>query len=659
MDDFSKLGNFCEEDFDDSWEDQMNSESSDNLSTRYTEKEHIASGGMKDIFKVYDKKLNRYIAMAQLIPGKPEELCELFMKEATLTASLEHPNIISVYDLGITSDHDPFFTMELKVGDSLDQIIINNKLPQNELLEIFLKVCDAISYAHSHDILHLDLKPENIQVGKFGEVQVCDWGVSRSTKDTKSIKKLSGTPGYMAPEQCSSDQELDNAADIYSLGAILYSLLTQARPIAGGVETVIEATMYSNILSPCERFPEMNISESLDAVVRKAMSEDKADRYKSVEALKLEVGKFLTGYSTKAEDAGFIKELKLFISRNKQVCLVGSIAFSLICLGSFIFINKIQESQKQTELALVDLKTAHTDLQELQTKERKAFKQKEAALQRYIQEKQERQKMHLQLLDNELKQAYDLMTYPLYFSSPKASIDKSYIILKDLYDPNKRASGLKNLLLLNLFISQKYSEVVKLESNVYQELINIAEKYKDKKRTKFGILNEPTFVQLLGDINALSNDYSHLKNQVVERSICYMVDVRKPVFTSLDVVVELIKCWNPEWDTSQINYDRKTLTLSLKGKRLHKLMAQAGHSSNLCFLRFLKIDNLDIRHTTISGLHQIIGLNINNLDIRNTPINSLHPHEATKGISEVYLTKGQFNAVDTRHIPYSVKLIYK
>ncbi|MCM8533825.1 MAG: hypothetical protein NE330_21860, partial [Lentisphaeraceae bacterium] len=461
------------------------------------------------------------------------------------------------------------------------------------------------------------------------------------------------------PEQCNSDELLGRPADIFALGGILYSLITQSRPIEGGVETVLEVTMESQILSPCERFPEMSIPKSLDAVVRKAMSPDKEDRYKSVEALKLEVSQFLTGYSTKAENAGFTKELKLFMSRNKQVCLVGFIALIFIFAASLIFITKIQESKNQTEHALVDLKNAHSDLQELQTKERTAFKQKEAALQRYIQEKQERQKMQLQLLDQELKQGYDLMTHPLYFSSPKASIDKSYAIFKDQYDPKKKANGLKNLLILNLFASQKYSEVIKYESSIYKELIDIAEKYKDKKRTKFGLLNEPTFVLLLRDINALSRDHSQLKYQVVERSICYMVDVRKPVFTSLDIVVELLKCWNPEWDSSQINYDRKTLTLSLRGKKLHKLMAQAGHSANLCFLRFLKISNLDLRHTGLIGLSHITGLSINNLDIRDTAISDLHPHEATKGISEVYLSKGQFNAEDASHIPHSVKLIYK
>ena len=174
-DSFKNLSNFCDEDFEDPWE---NTESADSLATateRYTHKELLATGGMKEIYKVYDTKMKRFIAMARLIPDSDEELAEVFLKEAALTASLEHPNIISVYDFGINENLDPFFTMELKVGESLDEIIDEEKADLNELLEIFVKVCDAISYAHSNNVIHLDLKPDNIQVGKYGEVQVCDW----------------------------------------------------------------------------------------------------------------------------------------------------------------------------------------------------------------------------------------------------------------------------------------------------------------------------------------------------------------------------------------------------------------------------------------------------------------------------------------------------
>ena len=144
-DSFSSLGRFCEDNFDDSWEKEQTSVSSVSASERYKDKELIAKGGMKEIYKVFDTKLNRNIAMAQLIPETPEELCEPFLKEASLTAALEHPNIISVYDLGVNENHDPFFTMELKVGDSLETIIKKGEASLNQLLEIYIKnFCDAI-----------------------------------------------------------------------------------------------------------------------------------------------------------------------------------------------------------------------------------------------------------------------------------------------------------------------------------------------------------------------------------------------------------------------------------------------------------------------------------------------------------------------------------
>ena len=655
---FKNLSSFCDDDFEDPWE---KSETAVPLSSteRYTKKELIATGGMKEIYKVFDSKLNRFIAMAQLIPDSNEELCETFLQEASLTASLEHPNIISVYDLGVNENLDPYFTMELKVGDSLDVIIQEEKKPLNELLEIFLKVCDAISYSHSQNIIHLDLKPENIQVGQHGEVQVCDWGLSKTIKDELKQNTINGTPGYMAPEQSIKGETLDKKADIFAMGALLYSILTDSRPIEGGINTVLNATVQESIPGPIERFPDKEIPQSLDAVVCKAMAHEKKNRYKSVDELKNEVNNFLTGRSTLAEKAGFLKELKLFFKRNKQICTVVLVAGLTIIIGALIFFLEIQKSKMATETALSELEETHNELIDSKQQEKELFTQKEEALKMYIEANKERQAIYLQFLNQELKQAYDYMTYPLYYSSPKESLDKSLKVLTSQYKEKSDAKIINNLLVLNLFISQNFSEIKKYKSEKYDVLQGIARQYENIKKNNYGILDEKYFLALLKDINKLSSEHEQVKHDTVERLICYMVNVRRPIFTSTDVLKELLVSWNPHWDSKQMNYNRPSLTLRLRGKNLRKTIATASHSSSLCFLRFLKIDTLDIRGTSIPNLGHIEGLNINKIDIRDSPVKNLHPHGATKGIKEVILHRGQFVGENNNKLPRSVKLIYK
>ena len=200
-------------------------------SERYDKREQFALGGEKTINVVFDKLSDRELALA--IPHKTDTNSkEEFLREAWLTAGLQHPNIISIHDIGIDKQTDtPFFTMDLLRGDTLGKVISKLKegdadyqlrYPQEVLFETFLKVCDAVSYAHSLNVIHLDLKPDNIHLGKFGNVFVCDWGLAKIITDqgidTQNTTKRSnldadllnnmtlsghikGTPGYMAPEQ--------------------------------------------------------------------------------------------------------------------------------------------------------------------------------------------------------------------------------------------------------------------------------------------------------------------------------------------------------------------------------------------------------------------------------------------------------------------------
>ena len=240
---------------------------------RYESMSLVGSGGMKRIYKASDRLTGRDVAFAIMRNISGKELVEQFVHEARLTARLEHPNIMPIYDIGIDEGGEPFFTMKFIRGESLGKILrrlregdakAKARYPLETLLDIFMKVCDAVSYAHSNGVLHLDLKPDNVQVGGFGEALVCDWGLSRYREAIVKpgpdgslpgsgitlLGSIHGSPGYMSPEQITRKRkDLDFSSDIYSLGCILYEILSYCPPIEQGpLKDVLKATVEGSIL---------------------------------------------------------------------------------------------------------------------------------------------------------------------------------------------------------------------------------------------------------------------------------------------------------------------------------------------------------------------------------------------------------------------------
>jgi len=643
----------------DEWSELANNIPS-KLEERYQNSELIASGGMKEIFKVYDSKTCRHIAMAQLRKDVSGDYCESFLKEAYLTASMEHPNIISVYDIGLQEDSEPYFTMELKVGHSLSSFMKKENVLLNNLLEIFLKICDAISYAHSCGNLHLDIKPDNIQVGTFGEVQVCDWGLGCKIEEAQEYTKgfIKGTPGYMAPEQGKAEGGINCQTDIYALGALLYSLLTGKTPVPGGVNTVISKTINGRLEFPLERFPDKKIPESLDAVVRKAMAYEKEDRYTSADQLKNEVNKFLTGYSTEAENAGFMKEFSLFYQRNKSICLVAITALFFIAIGSSVFMFKLQDSKDATETALNDLTQSHEELKLSQEKERAAFKLSEENFRKYQEQKEEQLKVSLELQTKQYEKAHEAALYPVYFSDPIGSMETSLNLLVEQYKKSE-SNSLAQLIIKNLFICQKFDEIAQYTANDSKPLADLADDYKSFQRLESGELKDEHFLRVLRDLNALPEEERRFRCSMMERMIYYQMALKKTYFTSPEVLVELIKCWNPGWDASQMSYDRKRLNLALSGRALKKMRATARHSSKLCFFRLLKIDSLSVEGTGALNMYQFIGVNVKHLDIRDTAISSLTPHSSLKGVVKLIISEGQLDRQEQKAAPKSVKILIR
>ena len=283
-------------------------------------------GGMSLLMEAVDTNLMRKMAMKILRDesNKDEHELSRMVIEAQLTAQLDHPNIVPIYELGLDKKKRLFFTMKKVQGRPLYELINEKELATRtdrdilNLIQIMLKVCDAVSFAHSKGVLHRDLKPDNIMIGKYGQVYLMDWGIAHvkqngnsaaSGTDTPEVKKrkcysireeqkgnVVGTPCYMSPEQaCGDPNVIDERSDIFSLGAILYEILTGKFPIPGQSLREMQVNAKKCEFPPPNERVDFPLPVGLVRITMKAMSKDPADRYQTVEELRDDLESFLEG----------------------------------------------------------------------------------------------------------------------------------------------------------------------------------------------------------------------------------------------------------------------------------------------------------------------------------------------------------------------------
>ena len=354
---------------------------------RYEELELIGEGAQKRVYRVLDGVSGQEVAYAKLQQVQNREDSESFLREARLTAGLQHPYIVPIYDIGVDDAQLPYFTMPLHHGCNLEEAIQTGELAQVDLLEVFLKICEAIGYAHSKRVIHLDLKPANIQLGAFGELHVCDWGIARVLtdgfddeqgldpnilNDTNAHRWLKGSVGFMAPEQVMNDRELGQATDAYALGAILYTVCVGSAPIS---EDMREGTSFV----PSSEFihaalDDGQVPKGLQAIILKCLSEEQADRYAAAEALRMDVYQHLRGYATSAENAGFWTQCALLVKRNAAMFsyLAASVTVLIaIVISAFFQIqNERQVAVQSKEQALESLRMLQVEQENSQSLQR-------------------------------------------------------------------------------------------------------------------------------------------------------------------------------------------------------------------------------------------------------------------------------------------------
>ncbi len=331
-------------------------------SDRYRVTGEVGRGGIGRVLRALDQVLDRPVALKELFSAS-DGMRRRFLREALITARLQHPSIVPVYDAGHLGDRSPFYAMKLVAGRPLDQAIAEAKTLAKRLalLPNILAVADAMAYAHSERIIHRDLKPQNVLVGKYGETIVIDWGLAKdlAVDDIDTIDAgpyraaslertvagvLMGTPAYMAPEQAAGEP-LDERADVYALGAILYHIVSGAVPHEGTtLEEVVTRVIKGDVRPLIEREPE--VPRDLAAIVTKAMAVEPSARYANAQGFADDLRRFLNGQLVGSHRYGTRELVRRWLKRHRaavMVALAAAVIVGVVGIGSVVRIVRARD----------------------------------------------------------------------------------------------------------------------------------------------------------------------------------------------------------------------------------------------------------------------------------------------------------------------------
>ena len=332
------------------------------------------SGGLGWVYVAEDRELGRSVAVKclQPAPSADPEATRRFLREAEITAKLEHPGVVPVYGMDKSREQpSPYYAMRFVNGETMRAFIRRlhgtgkpvdwSCIEATRLLKAFVNVCETVAYAHSRGVIHRDLKPLNVMLGPYGETFVMDWGLAKSTAEseqqvgdaevwskevpesaTRAGRKI-GTLGFMSPEQARGDwKEVGPASDQFSLGAVLYQILANDPPFHG--PNVLEDAIACRFSRPREKQP--GIPRPLEAICLKAMSREPASRYLSVQELKADIERYMADLPVDArEDSPFERMQRLMRRHKTTVAGAGLLSLAIVGLLAFFLEQSFRKNR--------------------------------------------------------------------------------------------------------------------------------------------------------------------------------------------------------------------------------------------------------------------------------------------------------------------------
>ena len=284
--------------------------------------EEIGRGGQGVVFRAWQKSLNRTVAVKIIGIGQWATNAHLkrLRREAEAAAKLNHPGIVSIYEVG-ERDGTSYFSMRFVEGDHLDEVVSRGPVSARHAAELIAKVARTVHYAHEHGILHRDIKPGNVLLDGNGEPHLTDFGLARLVEHGSTVtgtQEVMGTPSYMAPEQAiGNNAAMSRATDVYGLGAVLYELLTGQPPFAGGTTyETIRLLLDSEPRQPRSWNPK--IDRDLSDICLKCLEKDPQRRYPAAAGLAEDLERWLRHEPIRAKRSGFLTRGRKWVRRNQR-----------------------------------------------------------------------------------------------------------------------------------------------------------------------------------------------------------------------------------------------------------------------------------------------------------------------------------------------------